>query len=303
MIGKEDALTVKMAAVILTWNSSQYVGRSIEALRADACGASVELEICVVDGGSTDGTQEILARLSRTCPGIHIVQLGRNLGTTVSRNIAVRNSCGEYVLILDSDTEVLPGVLRALQSVLQAEPRAGIVAPRLIYPDGSVQPSCKRFPVAPLKTLKFLPFSWSHRLGEDSELYPREVYSKASTKSLRVDHCISACWLVRRKAMEAVGLLDERIFYAPEDVDYCLRMWLAGWEVLYVPSAEVVHHTQRQSYKSLRMAWVHAKGLAYYFHKHRYWLSRRAIYRRIRRAAEAHGIQPPIGVSRRGGRS
>jgi len=142
-----------------------------------------------------------------------------------------------------------------------------------------------------------MPFSRLQRLGEAAELYPRELYSKDFKEILRVDHCISACWLVRREAIEEVGLLDERIFYAPEDVDYCLRMWLNGWEVLYVPTAEVVHHTQRRSHRSMRMAWVHAKGLFYYFRKHRYWLSRKNLYHRIKEATERYGIEPPFGLN------
>lgn len=243
-----------------------------------------------------DGTPEVLSRLAREIPELRTIQLKRNLGTTVSRNIAIRASRGEYVLILDSDTEILPGALEALYKTLDGVPRAGIAAPRLLYSDGSVQPSCKRFPTAPLKVCKFVPISLLQRLGEKAELYPREVYSKGFKETVRVDHCISACWLVRREAIEAVGLLDERIFYAPEDVDYCLRMWLAGWEVLYVPSAEVVHYTQRRSHKSLRMAWVHAKGLLYYFRKHKYWLNRRSLYQRISKAVQQYEIQPPLSL-------
>ncbi|MGB9619697.1 MAG: glycosyltransferase family 2 protein, partial [Armatimonadota bacterium] len=241
-----------ISAVVLTWNSARYIEGCLGSLAADAHRTGIELELFVVDGGSSDGTPEILYRLAKEIPGLRTIQLGKNLGTTVSRNIAIRESRGEYILILDSDTEVLPGALGTLCKALEEAPRAGIAAPRLLYPDGSVQPSCKRFPTAPLKICKFAPVSLIQRLGEKAELYPHEVYSKDFKEIVCVDYCISACWLVKREAIEAVGLLDERIFYAPEDVDYCLRMWLAGWEVLYVPSAEVVHHTQRRSYKSLR---------------------------------------------------
>jgi len=286
-----------ISAVVLTWNSARYIERCLRSAIADAHHAGIELEIFVVDGGSTDGTTEILSRLSKEMSELKIILLGKNLGTTVSRNIAIKKSRGKYVLILDSDTEILPGTLGTLCRALEEVPRGGIVAPRLLYPDGSVQPSCKRFPTAPLKVCKFIPVSLFQRLGEAAELYPRELYSKDFKEVLRVDHCISACWLVRREAIEEVGLLDEKIFYAPEDVDYCLRMWLSGWEVLYVPSAEVVHYTQRRSHKSLRMAWVHAKGLFYYFRKHGYWLSRKNLYCRIKEAVERHGIRPPLGLS------
>ncbi len=285
-----------ISAIILTWNSAHYIDRCLQSLINDARSANLEIEIFVIDGGSTDETLEILCQLAEQTPMLQVIKLGKNLGTTASRNIALKKARGEYLLILDSDTEVLPGSLKTLFDVIESEPRVGIAAPRLLYPDGSVQPSCKRFPTALLKVSKFLPFAWLRKLGERAELYPNEIYSANFVKTLRVDHCISAFWLVRREAMLEVGLLDERIFYAPEDVDYCLRMWLSGWEVLYVPSAQVVHHTQRVSYKSLRMAWLHAMGLFYYFKKFGYWIRREKIYEQICRVAEVRGNQPPFGL-------
>ncbi len=285
-----------ISAIILTWNSADYIERCLRTLAEDACSANSPIEIFVVDGGSTDGTLGILSQLTQEIDEIQVIELGRNLGTTVSRNIALKKAHGEYLLMLDSDTEVLPGALKTLLKVLEDNPKTGIVAPRLLYSDSSVQPSCKRLPTIPIKACKFLPFSWLQRFGERAELYPPEVYSKDFKDATRVDHCISACWLVRREAIETLGLLDEKIFYAPEDVDYCLRMWLAGWEVLYVPFTEVVHYTQRRSHKNLYMAWIHAKGLFYYFKKYGYWLSRKRIYERVRKVARAKGIQPPLGL-------
>lgn len=285
-----------ISAIILTWNSARYIETCVKSLVCEAHRSGIKLELFVVDGGSTDDTLKILSRLKIEIPELQVIPMGKNLGTTISRNIALKQSQGEYVLILDSDTEILPGALKTLHEALETTPRAGIAAPRLVYPDGSVQPSCKRFPTFLLKVYKFAPVSWIQRLGERCELYPPEVYDREFNKTLRVDHCISACWLVRREAIKDVGLLDERIFYAPEDVDYCLRMWLKGWEVIYVPSAKVVHYAQRRSRKSLLMAMIHAKGLFYYFHKHGYWLNRRKVYQKIKTAAKKYGIEPPLGV-------
>lgn len=287
-----------ISAVVLTWNSARYIEGCVKSLASDAHRTGMELELFVVDGGSTDGTPEVLSRLAKEIPELRIVLLEKNLGTSISRNIAIKESRGEYIFILDSDTEVLPGALETLCQALEGAPRAGIAAPRLLYPDGSVQPSCKRFPTVLLKICKFAPIALLQRLGEKSELYSSEIYNQDFKEVLRVDHCISACWLVRREAIKDVGLFDEQIFYAPEDVDYCLRMWLSGWEVIYVPTAEVVHHAQRRSRKSLRMAWVHAKGLFYYFRKHGYWINRERVYQKIRTAVDKYKIQPPLDVER-----
>lgn len=283
-----------VSAVILTWNSAPYIERCVRSLAEEGYRAGLPLEIFVVDGGSTDGTLGILSSLTSEIPELQVIRLEKNLGTTVSRNIALERAKYEYFLILDSDTEVRPGALETLLQAFKEFPRAGIVSPRLFCPNGTVQPSCKRFPTIQIKICKFAPFAWLQQIGEKAERYPYEIYSKNFKNVVRVDHSISACWLIRREAVQNVGLLDEKIFYAPEDVDYCLRMWLAGWEVLYVPSAVVIHYTQRCSHKSLRMAWIHAKGLFYFFHKHGYWLNRKKLYSRIREIAKDKGIIPPL---------
>lgn len=286
-----------ISAVVLTWNSARYVEKCLRSLALDAYRSGIKFELFVVDGGSSDGTREILQRLEREIPELCVILLGENVGATVSRNIALKKSRGKYMLVLDSDTEILPGALEILYKTLENAPRVGIAAPRLLYPDGSVQASCKRFPTFLLKIFKFTPVPLIQRLGAKLELYPLEIYNRGFKEVLRVDYCISACWLIRREALEDVGLFDEKIFYAPEDVDYCLRMWLNGWEILYVPEAEVVHYTQRQSHKSLKMAWLHAHGLCYYFHKHNYWLNRQKVYQKIKNSSKKYGIQPPLDVS------
>jgi hypothetical protein len=285
-----------LSSIILTWNSEAYIEECLLSLIEDAQNINQPIEIFIVDSGSTDKTLDILSKFTKEISEIQLMELGRNLGTTLSRNLALKKSKGDYLLVLDSDTVVLPGTIKALLQAFKDNPLAGIVAPRLFYPDGPVQPSCKRLPTLPIKVCKFLPCSWLQRIGERGELYPSKIYSKNFKSVIRVDYCISACWLIRREAINTIGLLDENIFYAPEDVDYCLRMWLAGWEVLYVPSAEVVHYTQRRSYKNFNMAWIHIKGLFYYFKKYRYFFNRKKVYRLIQNVAQDNEVKFPIGL-------
>jgi len=271
-----------ISAIILTWNSEKYIGNCISSLFADVNESKEDVEVFIIEGGSSDGTLAMLEQLKRRYPNIKPIKLEKNLGTTISRNIGIKESSGEYIFILDSDAEVQPGTLDTLVEIIKNGERIGIAAPRLFYPDGSIQPSCKRFPTAKIKLYKFLPSKRTRRLAEQDELYDPEIYSEEFDRIIEVDHCISAAWMVNREAIDDVGLLDENIFYAPEDVDYCLRMWLKGWKVVYNPLATVIHHTQRASYKKPRVAWNHAKGLFYYFRKHGYWLNREKIYEKIR---------------------
>src|SRR5690606_21095374 len=101
------------------------------------------------------------------------------------------------------------------------------------------------------------------------------------------DYAISAFWLFRRRLLDEVGYLDERIFYSPEDVDYCLRVWEAGYKVVYDPRVHAIHDAQEISrgFRMARFTWSHIGGLLYLFRKHRYMLGHRRLYRRIGRTA------------------
>jgi GT2 family glycosyltransferase len=269
-----------LSAIIITWNSQRYIVGCLRSLAAEA--KRRPMELFLIDNASTDGTLQVASEILTHSPfeAIHVIRLRRNHGTTRSRNLAFRKAAGEHVLVLDSDTELLPGAIEALITSAR-EPRVGIVGPRLISPDGSTQAASKRFPTMRTKLLKILGGTLLHGLAEADELYSRSIYD--GDRSYEVDYCISATWLVNTVAMKEVGLLDERIFYAPEDVDYCLRMWMHGWRVLYNPIAHVIHHTQRMSYRSISIMASHAWGLLYYFYKHRYFWSRDSLYRRLRK--------------------
>jgi GT2 family glycosyltransferase len=270
-----------VSVITLTWNSEKYIETCVQSLLTDAKESDIETRIIVVDNGSKDRTLDILDRLETESPIVDVIKLQKNLGTSISRNLGIQKSEGKYVFIIDSDTEVKPGTMKILTEIIQNGNRIGIAAPRLVYPDGSVQPSCKKFPTAKTKFLKLLPIKKLRKNAFQDELYPPEVYDTKFDQIMNVDSCIAAAWMVDREAIEDIGLLDEKIFYAPEDVDFCLRMWLGGWRVVYAPKANVIHHTQRESYKKPGVAFRHIGGLLYYFRKHGYWLNREKIYKKL----------------------
>lgn len=275
--------TPTLTAIVLTWNSRKYIEKCLDALEADVAG--IPTELIVVDNGSLDGTPEVVAaRPGRSSfVRLALVRLTRNRGTTWTRNLGLREARGKYLLVLDADTEILPGTVRALIAEMDGRPRVGIVGPRLVSPEGKTLPGCKRFPTLRTKIFKGLPGAVFQQRALEDELYPKAVYEAEAPQD--VDYCISAAWLLNPAAVRDVGLLDERFFFAPEDVDYCLRMWEGGWRVRYHPGACVVHHTQRISYRSLRMMTLHLWGLGQYFKKHGYLWSREQLYRRLSRSS------------------
>lgn len=268
---------MRISSVILSFNSSRYLERCIRSLVAALPEPKEPDEIYVVENGSTDGSAEILRGLQAEFPELlRGIYLERNAGTTASRNLALRRSAGRYILIVDSDVEVPSGAIAPLIARLDRDPRCGLIAPRLVYPDGRPQMSADRFPTVLRKAQRFFALKRMERRGGGHD---------GATEPRAVDYAISAFWALRRDVLDSVGLLDENIFYAPEDVDYCLRIWRAGFEVIYDPAVYAIHDAQEISrgFRIKRATLSHIKGLAYLFWKHRYALGHGRLYRRINR--------------------
>lgn len=260
-----------ISAVILSYNSAAYIKDCLEKLQLAYDSFTEPCDIWVVENGSKDNSLEILRELERKYSNLNVIAETENTGTTVSRNKAIAQSSGQFVLVLDSDAFVDSDCLSGLLSTLEAHPECGIAVPSLFYPDGRFQLSYDTFPTLPRK-LSRLFFLKSIETTENKI----EVASD-------VDYAISALWLVRRAVFETVGLLDENIFYSPEDVDFCLRTWLGGYSIMYQPQANAIHDAQELSRgaKISKFALFHAQGLFYYFRKHGYIFSLRSIRKKI----------------------
>ena len=249
--------------VILTWNSRSYVRACLDSIHAALGPTGLVYEVLVFDNGSVDGTADDLAAVASEMPQIlKVFSSPTNLGTTRSRNALLRVATGRLLCVMDSDVEVPLGAIAPLVAYLDANPSVGLVVPRINYPSGRWQKSTDRFPTLAGKFNRFFRLRAIER-SEEAHLpgVPTEV-----------DYAISAFWLFPRRVLELVGLLDEKIFYAPEDVDYCLRVWKAGFRIVQYPGVTVVHHTQEISrgWKLNRAKLEHLKGLVYYFNKHGY---------------------------------
>ncbi len=257
---------VDISLVILTWNSERHIGKCLESTLSDLNGSRYSYEIYLVDNGSKDGTVALIEEMVRRHAGfITPIYLERNAGTTFSRNLALRRAKGKYVCIMDSDVIAGPGVFQGLIDILESDSSIGLVAPKLVYPNGRLQKSTDDFPTLFTKIKRFL---WLKNIER------READKMAIAKPVPVDYAISAVWMMKRELLEKVGFLDENIFYSPEDADYCLRSWIAGYKVVYVPGVMAFHEAQEISrgLRITRNTIQHFKGLSYYFMKHKYFL-------------------------------
>ena len=256
-----------ISAVVLSFNADAHIRGCVEALVTSFVGLDEPCEIFVVENGSVDNSPAILKELESRHPDVlDVTYLESNHGTTKPRNLAIRRSQGQFVLIIDADAVATEVTLRRLLQVMREQEKCGIAVPKLIYPNGTFQLSVDRFP-----TLQ-------HKIRRAFRLKQIEQTSGGSQREeqlVDVDYAISAFWLVRRSLFDEVGLLDERIFYSPEDVDFCLRTWKSGWHIMFDSSVTAVHDARELS-RGLRLNGFkirHVKGLIYYFFKHRYLFS------------------------------
>jgi len=264
---------MKISAVILSYNSIAYIEKCITSL-VESVQEFESHEIFIVDNGSTDGSVAQISSLEERFPGVVGIYFEKNTGTTFSRNTALRKATGDLILIIDSDAYVNGEAIDYLSRYLSEHPECGIAAPMLTYPDGRYQKSVDYFPTLVSKFRRFF--------------FLRSIESKESNQNrvaTDVDTIISAFWLFRKDVLDKVGFLDEKIFYSPEDIDYCIRVWKSGYTVRYFPEVSVVHDAQEISRSkgfSINLFTLsHIKGLLYLFCKHGYFFGLSGLYRQI----------------------
>jgi GT2 family glycosyltransferase len=191
-------------------------------------------EIVVVDNASPDGTA---AWLRERWPHVRLIEAGGNLGFARATNLGIRETSGEYVLLLNPDTAVPPGALDRLVAALAAQTDVAVAGPRLVDAHGRAELSFGRM-ISPLAELR-------QKLlvaGNAREIGPVRALVEAMTRRTRpVDWVSGACLLIRRTDLEAAGLLDERFFMYAEDVDLCATVRARGRTVLFVADVQVVH--------------------------------------------------------------
>lgn len=256
---------MNVSIIVLTCNQREYtlaLVRSLIPWLHDNPGS----ELIIIDNGSTDGTRSAVADLLGSLASqLQYFYNERNLGVAGGRNIGLRNARKDYILILDNDTVVTPEALDALRDHLSANPRCGLCGPALISPEGNIQASAKPFPGLGIKLRHVLsPLSFGLIESEtDSE---KGAMQPGGTPL----YLIGACQMFRREIIDRIGLLDERIFYGPEDADWCIRIAAEGFTIDYLPTIRIIHHWQRATTRNpfSRLSRLHARALLYFYRKH-----------------------------------
>jgi len=262
-----------LSVVIITWNARRDVKSCLDSvMEATACRAT---EIIVIDNGSTDETPAILQSYGGR---INLIRLKKNRGVAVARNIGMKSAKGQYIWILDVDTVVNKEAVDGMIDYLDRHPECGLCTCRLQSEAGEVQDSCRRLPYPKHKIRNLITAKtagsafWKklhHKINKKNE---RQFYREAlqGSQPFEAAYVIGACQMFPRKILDEAGYLDEKIFYGPEDADFCLRISRKAYKIICLPAIHIIHHYNRISNRKIfsRMSFLHLKGLLYFYFKH-----------------------------------
>jgi GT2 family glycosyltransferase len=245
---------MNLSVIIVNWNTKPLLLECLRTVRNNRLDSALQTEVLIVDNASTDGSADAVRE---AFPEAKVIVNTRNLGFSGGNNVGLKFTTGEFCLLLNSDTLIPDGVFNKLIGVMNSNSKTAVCGPSLQNVDGSVQLSWAKFP----DTRSEL----TGRLDRSQSPYPlldfEEESLRATMQPFPVDWVGGAFFLVRRQAIDQVGLLDEGFFMFGEETEWCHRFAKHGWQTLLVPGVTVTHlggqstkavavETRRQMYRS-----------------------------------------------------
>jgi hypothetical protein len=218
-----------ISIIIVNWNTRDLLRNCLESVHKTV--HEITYEIIVVDNASQDGS---VAMLRESYPRVHVIQNAENRGFGAANNQAMRIMAGRYALLLNSDTILKDNAVRELFAFMEAHPDAAMACGQLLNADGSKQNSMANFPNL---------FTLMVNTPLLEYLLPGRYPSKRHhyNKPIEIDSAIGACMMVRKEAIDEVGMFDERYFFFFEETDWAYQMKQAGWKIYHVPTAFITH--------------------------------------------------------------
>ena len=244
---------MKLSVVIVSYNVRELLTACIDSVVKASEG--IDAEVFVVDNKSADDTVEVIGR---DYPWVHLINNKENLGFSKANNIAIRQSEGEYVLLLNPDTVVAEGTLRGVVEFMDQHPEAGGAGVRMHNADGTLAPESRRAVPTPLVAARKM-------LGFTKRYYMSNL---PWDKPGKIEVVSGAFMMLRRKAIDQVGLLDEDFFMYGEDIDLSYRLLKGGWQNWYLP-LDIIHYKGQSTQKSdFRYVHVFYQAMLIFFRKH-----------------------------------
>jgi hypothetical protein len=226
---------MKTSVIIVSWNAKSFLLKCIESVLRQSPRDS--LEVIVVDNASSDGSPQAV----RDCyPAVTLIANDGNVGFAKANNIGIRASRGEYLFLINSDVVVSEGCFEKSLHYMAEHPEIGMLGPKIVGIDGKVQRSCMGYPSLWNTLCRALALD---SLFPHSRLFGSHLLTFWNHDETRPVEVINGCfWILRRSAIEQVGLLDERFFFYGEDLDWCRRFNESGWKVVFFADAEALHY-------------------------------------------------------------
>lgn len=253
-----------VSVIIVNFNSGPLLSKAVES----ALSSSIAVEVFVSDNGSVDDSLSSLRGLFGADTRLQVIENRKNLGFACASNIALKQAQGEYILLLNPDAVIKPDTLARMLEVITVSPEAGMAGCLVRNPDGTEQAGCRRSIPTPwrsvMRVLHLNMLIPGHPRFRTFLLHQEPLPDRPTS----VEAISGAFMLVRRQALEQVGLLDEEYFLHCEDLDWCMRFRQAGWEILFVPDAEALHYKGGCSGgRRVLVEWHKHKGMIRFYRK------------------------------------
>lgn len=259
-----------LSIIILNYKMDGLVKNCLKSIFAHD--SKITTEVIVVDNDSKDNCEAIV---TEQFPQASFIQSGNNHGHAKGNNLGITQATGRYVMILNPDTVFLHPILDTVIEYLDQETTIGMSTVQLTNPDRSLQAGAWKFHELLTPVFQRIPFLKRSKRGQ-KHLHNFELQDWDRASSRDVDWVQGSCLVVRREALDQIGLLDERFFLYFTDVDWCRRAWEAGWRVHYYADAQLIHYYNRESAHSFglrsllnKTTRIHIKDWLRYLHKYR----------------------------------
>ncbi len=256
---------IDLSIVVVNWNVRDHLRRCLISIFA---AGPTGLEVIVVDNASTDGSPDMIRA---EFPRVTLIANRDNRGFPAANNQGLAAARGRFVMTLNPDTEIVGEALARLIAYLDAHPGVGALGPQLLNPDDSIQSSRRRFPTFATALFES---TWLQGRAPRGVLRHYYVDDVAAEVEQEVDWVTGACIVVRREALDAVGGFDESFFMYSEELDWCRRIKSAGWKIVYLPGAQVMHHAGKSSEQAVAARHIHFQtSKVRYFRKYHGWFA------------------------------
>lgn len=243
-----------LSIIVVTYNDSKFILPCLRELRDSINQTGVVLT--VIDNNSSDRTKQLI---KNNFPTIPLVELKENIKLSRALNLGAKMFPAKKYLFLNPDVLIKYSEVQELAQFMDTDEKLGIIGPKLVYPDGSIQYSCRQFPNLWNVLLRGFGFT------EDKKFMPKSLHRYLMTEydhitPTAVDWILLACLMVKNETMTGLEGFDKKLPLYYNDMDFCWRAWKKGWGVMYYPKIKIVHYYQRSSEKNLifnRSKWSH----------------------------------------------